>query len=361
MRLTLLIPELIWPEPGDAAALGDLNCPALATLLARGCFSRSTADDAALDATFDLAVARCFGLNRAVPYAALRLLGEAETNVQPGEHHWACADPVHLRFHHERLILADGATIGIDGSEAGQLTQALNAHFADVGVFHAAAPDRWYLRLAEAADFLTPPLSAMAGRRVEQQLPEEARTAWLRKLLNEAQMLLHSHAANEARADAGRLTINSLWLWGPGALPQGLKAEFDQVWASHPLARGLAHCAGIACHDTPASLAALLAESPADSRPLVVIDDLLAAVQYEDAEAWRTGMLRLETDWFAPLAAAVRAGRVRLDLHASTIYGQLSWQLGRGDMWRLWKRPQPLQVLASLLVNSLANAQAEKA
>jgi hypothetical protein len=351
MRLTLLIPELIWPEPGDTATLGELPCPALSTLLARGTFARSAEEDA----TFDAAVAGCFELDRAAPYAALRLLGEVAGEVTPGEHHWACADPVHLRFHHERLILADGATIGIDEAEAGQLTEALNTYFADIGVFHAAAPDRWYLQLAEAADFLTPPLSAMAGRRVEQQLPEEARTAWLRKLLNEAQMLLHSHAANEARADAGRLTINSLWLWGPGQLPQGLRAEFDHVWASHPLARGLARCAGLTCHDTPASLAALLAESTADSRQLVVIDDLLAAVQYEDAEAWRTGMLRLEADWFAPLAAAIRAGQVTLDLCASTIYGQLSWQLGRSDMWRFWKRPQPLQTLANSLADSLAN------
>ena len=36
MRLTLLIPELIWPEPGDAETFAGLACPALATLLARG-------------------------------------------------------------------------------------------------------------------------------------------------------------------------------------------------------------------------------------------------------------------------------------------------------------------------------------
>ena len=255
---------------------------------------------------------------------------------------------MHLRFHQERLILADGATIAVSADEAVQLTATLNQYFADIGEFHAAAPDRWYLRLAVKTDFQTPPLSAMAGRRVEQLLPEEAGTAWLRKLLNEAQMLLHSQASNEARTDAGQLAINSLWLWGPGQLPQGLKTEFDSVWASHPLARGLARCAGIACHDTPVSYGALSAG--ADSRPLVVIDDLLNDVHYEDGEAWRRHLQKLEADWFVPMAQAVRSGKLSLELRASTIYGQLSWQVGARDLWKLWQRPQPLATLANQLM-----------
>ena len=36
MQLTLVVPELIWPEPEDRDALTDLACPALETLLMRG-------------------------------------------------------------------------------------------------------------------------------------------------------------------------------------------------------------------------------------------------------------------------------------------------------------------------------------
>ena len=345
MHLTLLIPELIWPEPGDTATLGDLVCPALGTLLARSKYRRIS-DKANEGATFDAAVARCFGLTRNVPFAPLRLLGEGG---EPGEHHWACADPVHLKFHHERLILAEGAAIDVSAQEAGELTTALNRYFGDIGQFSAAAPDRWYLQLVEEADFQTPPLSAMAGRRIEQQLPEESRTAWLRKLLNEAQMVLHSHASNEARADAGKMTINSLWLWGPGQLPDALKADNDGVWSAHPLAKGLARCAGIARHDTPASFADLCAQAETESRPLVVIDTLLAAVQYEDAKAWRQGILELETQWFAPLLQAVRAGKVSLELRSSTIYGELCWRPSRADLWHVWKRPKTLADVAATL------------
>jgi len=348
MRLTLLIPELIWPEPGDMATLGELTCPALGTILTRSSHHHllKAAGDSS---TFDASIAHCFGLTQNVPFAPLRLLGEG---LEPGHHHWACADPVHLKFHHERLILAEGATIGVSTEEAGELTAALNRYFGDIGQFSAAAPDRWYLQLVQEADFQTLPLSAMAGRRIEQQLPEESRTAWLRKLLNEAQMVLHSHSSNEARADAGRMTINSLWLWGPGQLPAALSTDHDGVWSTHPLAKGLARCAGIASHDTPASYAALCEQAGEESRPLVVIDTLLAAVQYEDAEAWRQGILELETRWFAPLLQAVRAGRVSLELRSSTIYGELSWQPSRGDLWRFWQRPQTLASVAKNLAEA---------
>lgn len=348
MRLTLLIPELIWPEPGDSAALDELPCPALATLLARSKYHRISGD---IDggATFDASLAGCFGLTKNVPFAPLRLLGEGLDGIKPGTHHWACADPVHLKFHHERLILAEGATIGVSIEEAGELTTALNQYFGDIGQFSAAAPDRWYLQLVEEADFQTPPLSAMAGRRIEQQLPVESRTAWLRKLLNEAQMVLHSHASNEARIDAGLMSINSLWLWGPGQLPETLQTDHDGVWSAHPLAKGLARCAGILSHDTPASFAALCEQAGADSRPLVVIDTQLSAVQYENAEAWRQGILALETQWFAPLLQAVRSGKVSLELRSSTIYGELFWQTSRADLWHFWKRPKTLANVAATL------------
>ena len=125
-------------------------------------------------------------------------------------------------------------------------------------------PDRWHLRLAAPADFRTPPLSAMAGRRVERQLPEESGTAWLRRLLNEAQMLLHGHPANRSRTEADRLTINnSLWLWGPGQLPAGLDQCFRAVHSTrHPLARGLAKVTGTACAAVPASFAELQQAAP---------------------------------------------------------------------------------------------------
>ena len=110
MQLTLLIPELIWPEPDDRDAFDDLDCPALNLLLARSKMTRRPPQS--LEATLTDA----FGHAEGAPYAAFRLLGEANDAQAPAladDACWLCSDPVHLRFHQESLILADSGSFDI--------------------------------------------------------------------------------------------------------------------------------------------------------------------------------------------------------------------------------------------------------
>ena len=356
MQLTLLVPELIWPEPEDREALDALACPALNTLLARSALSRRPPQS--LEATLTDA----FGLPEGAPYGALRRLGEgSEGGTASGlaaDTCWLCADPVHLRFQQNQLILADSGSFGIELDEAQAIAGELNRHFAGVGSFHVAAADRWYLQLAATSGPETldvPPLSAVAGRRVEQQLPSTPQTAGLRRLLNEAQMVLHGHPVNAARESAGHLPINSLWLWGAGALPQRLESRFDGVWSGNPLALGLGRAAGVPTHAVARDAATLLANGAPDSHHLVVLEDLLGPVQYQDDDAYRTALLALEERWFAPLRQALTSGKISpLRLEASTAYGALRWESRRSDQWKLWRRTQPLDSIALALARSSA-------
>ena len=159
MQLTLLIPELIWPEPEDRTTLDALACPALHTLLARS--RRSQRPAQSLEAT----LSDFFGHPAGAPYAAFRLLGETANAPDAGDACWINADPVHLRFHQERLILADSGRFALEYAEAQALADELNRHLADTGHFHVAAAGRWYLQLADrqlAGDFDAPPLSAVS-------------------------------------------------------------------------------------------------------------------------------------------------------------------------------------------------------
>ena len=357
MQLTLLIPELIWPEPPDREALDALACPALNTLLARSRLERRA--PLSLEATLTDA----FGLPEGAPYAPYRLLGEAagpsdQPADQPTEACWICADPVHLRFAQERLILADSGSFSLEMNEAQAMINGLNAHFADLGRFHAVAADRWYLQLSASNNFVqldVPPLSTMAGRSIENQLPDTPQASALRQLLNEAQMLLHAHPANEARENAGRLPINSVWLWGAGTLPARTESNFDGLWSTLPLAVGLGRAAGIPTHAVPADAAALLTSATPGSRQLVVLDDLLSPVQYENGDDYRTALLALESRWFAPLQKALAAGKLKqLRIEASTAYGALTWESTRSDQWKLWCRAQPLASIALELAKGTA-------
>jgi hypothetical protein len=346
MQLTLVVPELIWPEPDDRESLDALPCPGLNTLIAR---SRSShCPPQSLEAT----LCDVFGLGENAPYAAFRALGE-EAALAAGEACWLCADPVHLRLHQERLILADGGSLGIEAAEAQAIVDELNRQFSDLGTFHAAAADRWYLQLpasTELGRFDVLPLSAVAGRSVRQQLPETPEARGLRQMLNAAQMILHQHPANEKREDEGRSTINSLWMWGAGKLTTRGAADFAGVWSDHPLARGLGRAFALPVQGVPANAAALLARSAPGSRQLLVLDALQSPVQYEDPDAYRAALLELEARWFAPLQKALASGKLRrLRLQATTAYAALAWDTDRQAQWQLWRRPQPLAATAQAL------------
>ncbi|PKO40900.1 MAG: hypothetical protein CVU33_01730 [Betaproteobacteria bacterium HGW-Betaproteobacteria-6] len=135
MRLTLLVPELIWPEPNDQLTLGKLAAPGFEWLAAHAEFSRQPRR------AFEHTLADHFGLTDA-PFGALRLLGETgKGQVSAGD--WLCADPVHLRFHHERIVLADAGAFELELDEAQAITASLNSEFADIGRFHVATVPRF--------------------------------------------------------------------------------------------------------------------------------------------------------------------------------------------------------------------------
>lgn len=342
MHLSLLLPQLIWPEPEDTFALENLPCPSLEWLIAQGSLTRSPL------CSYEHVLAGSFGMDGNAPFGALRLLGEPTTvpDADAREGFWVCADPVHLRFHHERIILADAGAFELGDDEARSLGEALNQEFGNRGHFHVADPRRWYIKLSSHEYYLAPPLSAVAGRRMEGDLPNEPQVPKLRSWLNEIQMFLHGHPINEARASLGRPAVNSLWLWGAGCLPDMGACSHDGVWSKDPLALGLARSCGIPAHPRPECLDALLAHTAPKSDHLVVLDQLQGPVIYEDSKGWREAMIQLEANWFAPLKAAIGKNVSAVTLIAPTIYGLLTWEVKSNARWQFWRRSQSIAALA---------------
>jgi hypothetical protein len=77
-----------------------------------------------------------------------------------------------------------------------------------------------------------------------------------------------------------------------------------------------------------------------DGRHLVCLDMLQQAVAYGDMEAWFAQVERLDREWFTPLLAALRAGRLR-ELRLYPADGSV-YRVKRGDLWRFWRRQRPL-------------------
>lgn len=350
MQLTLLVPELLWPEPDDREAFNALICPELNTLIARSRLTRRPAQS--LEATLTDA----FGHPENAPYAAFRRLGEADSAGDADDVYWFCCDPVHLRFHQEHLILADSGSFDIEMADAQALAEDLNRHFSDVGRFHVARAERWYFQLIDKTlqgGCSVPPLSAVAGRSVDGFRPETASEIAIHKLLTEVQMLLHDHPVNQARENDGQLAINSLWLWGAGAMPPRRESGFDSVWSGDPLALGLARAAGVPTHPVALDAADFFKHAAPDTQHFVVLEDLLTPVQYERSVAYCEALNGLEKRWFAPLRAALRSGRIKqLQLIAPTAYAALTWKSTRREQWKLWRQAQTLGKIAHDLAQS---------
>ena len=317
--------------PGLFAAAGEARLPALELLLARG-RSRAAASRRLEDWLHE-----AFGLE-GQPLAAGALTLRA-AGRDPGEACWARADPVHLRLMRERLILVPGAALSISGDEAAALCEALNRHFAGVLALEPADAARWCARLGEDLAASSECPLELAGREVGLAMP-----AGVHRLLNEAQMLLHAHPVNEAREARGEPAVNSLWLWGAGRAPRVPASAWRSVSAEDPLALGLARAAAARELGLPASAQAWLERAPEDGRHLLVLDALRAPLALSQQAESRALAEALERDWFAPLLAALRSGRVGMvTVHVPDAAERLSFETVRGDLRRFWRRPRALE------------------
>lgn len=285
-----------------------------------------------------------FGITASQPVASLSLLADGG---QPDGAYWLRADPVHLQAQRDQLVLVDGGMLGISPEEANALSASLNQHFAQDNLkFIAAHPTRWYLALDVAPELTTQPLPAVAGEGINHSLPSGAEGMRWNRLSTEIQMLLHTHPVNQARESQGQPPINSVWFWGGGVYPaQDVSPKIkEQLWADDALARGLTLAAKQSPQELPLNFDAFMAHAKTSGSHCVLWDELRQPAWYGDHEAWRAGLMRLETDWIKPLCYALRRGFVsEVTMHAISEQGCLNLTTQRASRWRFWRRAKGLK------------------
>lgn len=332
MRLTLCLPGLLLPRQALLDTVIDLQLPALSRLLGCGRLHRDAPAE-----HYDRLMQR-WNLEL-LPAAALRLLG---SGGNPGADFWLCLDPVHLSVNRRGVKLGDPDILGLTAVEDAALRATLDTHFAPLGELSASAPGHWNLRLHTPCELVTQPLPHAAGFDVDPALPAGVDGQQWRRLLAEAQSLLHDHPVNRAREAAGQPLINSLWPWGPGQLIAPLQAPFHALWSRDPVALGIALASGIAGELPPD------AYREGKGNILVILDELITPARSLDALAWRNTLTRLERDWFAPLLEALRNGRCRaVHIAAFGPDASLDLDVAQADLWKIWRRPKPLTSLAA--------------
>lgn len=302
------MPLLLLPE---RRRLGSTAAPCLLRLLARADTTQAEpGDDALLQHAFDI-------VPRTVPAAALTRqhdCGDAAHNA------WLRADPGHVRADMGMGRLLALGDMGLTPDEVEALLRPLRPLFGDEGFpISAPVPSRWYLMLprdARLPAFAAP--EAVLGDDLYTHLPQGDIGRRWRRLLNEAQVILHNHPVNAARAAQGRLAVNTLWFWGGGVLPSSVRTPWREVCSDDPLLRALAMQAGAAVH----------ARASCDMD--VGADTLVDLRDARDAAD-------VERDWLEPLLQRQRSsglGSLRL-----AFLDGLRLHYLPNHRWRFWRRP----------------------
>jgi hypothetical protein len=221
---------------------------------------------------------------------------------------WAYLTPTHWEIGQARVSLRDPQALDLSEDEARALLAAMQPFFNEDGLtLHYEQPLRWLVSGEPLRGVVGAAPERVIGRDVAAWLPP---SPLLRRLQNEMQMLLYTHAVSEQRAERGALAVNSFWLSGCG----------------------------------------VLAALPTPTQELTVLDALTQPAVHADWAAWARAWQALDEE-LAPLQAALAAGQdVTLTL-CSELVARRYTPAPRSAWRRLLQRFRP-QPLSDILVAS---------
>lgn len=236
---------------------------------------------------------------------------------------WLRATPVYLHPDRDHLILFGPQSLNPTASESAELIQLINKEYqSDGAIFYESTSAEWLVRFDSTLQCTCTPVAAASGRSVLTQLPAGPDAATIHKLMNEIQMLFHSHSSNRLREENGQMPISGLWFDEPGTCPQRLAVDFDLLVTNHPLGRGLMQLSEAKAVNVPNDYL----DIDAASRRVAV---LLDQTRHENA------LREQSRKWLEPALDAVKSGQLRqLILHLGN---GVQHRFTRHQKFRFWR------------------------
>jgi hypothetical protein len=270
-----------------------------------------------------------YGLDSApdYPIAAISALADG---LDVTDAFWLRADPVHLVLQRDCFSLGEPVPVPVKLEHAEPMIASLNQHFNQDGLtFFIGDSGAWYLRVAQSPQLQTTLPTIAIGKNIHPFMPQgEASARWL-AVLNEVQMLLHEHAANQARESAGEIAVNSIWLSGGGVLPSTASSQndVDLLVADSAFYQGLAKLATVPCRPLPDSLERLLNDASQCSHLRLQLSEL----QLMD-DKWWTAMLQ------ALKSRKIQQLTVNLGLYDKSLIAEIK----PIDLYKFWRSTKPI-------------------
>lgn len=269
-----------------------------------------------------------FGFNEKgdLPIAAMNASADG---LDVDEAYWLRADPVHFKMQRDCFSLSEPAPLLVKSEHATLMIAILNEHFAQDGlVFYIGQSGAWYIRADITAHITTTLPSVAMDKNVHHFMPQGADSGKWKAILNEVQMLLHDHPANEAREVSGEVAVNSVWLSGGGVMPsfKSLSHDVDLIVADDALNKGLAKWANIPNENRPKTLDAVLQKNA---------QDVHMRLPYAS---------HLDATWFEPLFSALKCKKIeQLTLNLGFYEKTLVAVIKPLDTYKFWRKPQSVK------------------
>lgn len=329
-RFYLIVPDLFSTvEIAEQAGVSPPRLPGIELVAARG-------ERRACAGTLTAMLARFLPGGNQPPAGPVAFYGDMRERPDG----WCCrADPVFLEAHMDHLRLLAPHFVRPEPDEARALIDAFNAAFEkDALSLSAKHPSRWYLLMQRALDVTTWEPDSVVGRNVIDFMPAGRDGGHLKALMTEVQMLFHPHEVNARREQRDLPTINSIWIWGGGRLPELPGCALPAAWGSDPYLEGLWALCGHECAQLPAGAAECLSSMNAQGG-LSLVAGLSDAWFDGGPESWAENLRNLDRDWCQPVVSALKEGHIG-SFHLMTNGIELS--LSRGSARRFWRRSKPL-------------------
>jgi hypothetical protein len=234
----LLIPFANSTSPDCQAALKSLKLPNLSKLLRKLPLAHTdAADETTLSPPHERALAAVFGISAAdgqIPFGAYHA-AQAGHSVLPGQA-WAVITPCHWAVQSQHITMLSPRALNLPDEESRALLAAMQPFFAEDGIdLMYDTPTRWLARgevfaeLATASPYRV--IGGGEGKSVDAWLPRTEAAKSLRRLQQEMQMLLYTHALTDARNERGELAVNSFWVSGTGVMTSAMlsKSTFPAI------------------------------------------------------------------------------------------------------------------------------------
>ena len=251
--------------------------------------------------------------------------------------------PVHLHAGLDHLVLDPPVSLELSEADARALFAAAVDWLAPEPIrLRYLSASLWELTESDPASTGFSALrgasaARASGRNIDIWLPRGQASRNWRRLMNEVQMLWHSHPVNAERERQGKKAVNALWL--EGCTPASVTAPFSAVASDDPALRGLALASGIT--PLPGTATQNLI-TPTDSQPrLIDVPFWRDALAAGSEDTWSAGWQAFDR-WLASLQQHVPTDWLeRSELVLTGEHSARVFQWSRLARWRVWRGKAP--------------------